>query len=100
MAEVTLRLLEQYHIVECSTRDDSQSNWFLIDGDLGWELQQDKSLSYKILYSYLHQEMEMQQRDIMPGAYKNDSDVSQEIEEKHEPRYWIAQTTRSRFESV
>ncbi|KAG6122452.1 hypothetical protein E4U13_002353 [Claviceps humidiphila] len=34
--------------------DDGQQEWFMIDRDLGWDLQQD-NLLYKILYSNLHQ---------------------------------------------
>ncbi|KAG6235203.1 hypothetical protein E4U25_005111 [Claviceps purpurea] len=33
---------------------DGQQEWFMIDRDLGWDLQQD-NLLYKILYSNLHQ---------------------------------------------
>ncbi|KAG5961336.1 hypothetical protein E4U57_007718 [Claviceps arundinis] len=34
--------------------DDGQQEWFMIDRDLGWDLQQ-ANLLYKILYSNLHQ---------------------------------------------
>ncbi|KAG6024550.1 hypothetical protein E4U40_003196 [Claviceps sp. LM458 group G5] len=43
---------------------DGQQEWFMIDRDLGWDLQQD-NLLYKILYPNLHRGTSVERLHVM-----------------------------------